>query len=246
MDERGGEGFDAEELRAAVLAGEVGDGEFNHLHAGAFEHGDEFDADGAAGGAEGFAGEERAADEAEIAINVAEADAEEEAGELVIDGADDLAVPGIVAGDFVAVDEADFGGDGVEKCWEVSDVVLAVAVGVEDELVDGGGETGAEGTAVAAVFGVGDDAEAGSEFGDEGFEDEAGGVGATIVDDDDFEVGDVLVENGEGFRDEGREGEGVVIGGEKDAEAVGEQGGGGRADGDRAKGGDVGHGGGET
>ena len=132
LDERGGEGFDAEELRAAVLAGEVGDGEFNHLHAGAFEHGDEFDADGAAGGAEGFAGEERAADEAEIAINVAEADAEEEAGELVIDGADDFAVPGIVAGDFVAVDEADFGGDGVEKCWEVSDVVLAVAVGVED------------------------------------------------------------------------------------------------------------------
>lgn len=204
MDEGGGKGFEAEELRAAVFAGEVGDGEFDHLHAGAFEHGDEFDADGAARRPQGFAGEERAADEPEIAIDVAEADAEEEAGELVVDGTDDFAVPGIVAGNFVAVDEADFGGDGFEEGGEIGDVVLAVTVGVEDELVGRGGETGAEGTAVAAVFGVGDDAEAGGEFGDEGFEDKAGGVGAAIVDDDDFVVGDVFAENGKGFRNEGR------------------------------------------
>ena len=200
LDEGGGEGFDAEELRAAMLAGEVGDGEFDHLHAGAFEHGDEFDADGAAGGAEGLAGEERAADEAEIAVDVAEADAEEEAGELVVNLADEDAVPGVVTFEFVAVDEADVWGEGGEEEREFADVVLAVAVGVEEEILGGGGETGAEGAAVAAVDLVGDDPELGAVLRLEIGEDGTGGVGTAVVDDDDFEVRGEGGEGGEGVR----------------------------------------------
>jgi FlaG/FlaF family flagellin (archaellin) len=50
-----------------------------------------------------------AADEAEVAVDVADPDAEHEARELVVEPADDDAVPGVVAFELEAVDEADAG-----------------------------------------------------------------------------------------------------------------------------------------
>ncbi len=105
-----------------------------------------------------------------------------------------------MAFEFVAVDEANVGGKGGEEEGEFADVVLAVAVGVEEEILGGGGEAAAEGTAVAAVDFVGDDAELGAVLGLQIGEDGSGGVGTAVVDDDDFEVFGEVGEGGEGVR----------------------------------------------
>ncbi len=202
------------------MAGVVRHGDLDDAGAAGFELADELDTDGSAGGLQVGALEEGSADEAEVAIDVAKADAEQEAGELVIAGADDDAVPRVLTADLVAVDEADIGPNGVEEFGQFTDIVLTVAIGVEDKLLGGGGEAGAEGAAIAAILRVRNDAEPGAVHIAKGLEDFAGIVGTAVVDDDDFEIRGAAIEDVEGAIDERGKGGGVVVGGEEDAQAV--------------------------
>src|SRR5436190_13647485 len=72
-------------------------------------------ADGAAGGGELDLLQQVAADQAIVAIDIAYADAEEEAGAEVVDGADPHAVRRIVALEFITVDQPDAGSREAEK-----------------------------------------------------------------------------------------------------------------------------------
>ena len=64
----------------------MGDWHFHDAHAAGLELLHQLDTDGAAGGDEICALQEAAANEAEVTIDIAQFDAEEGAGELVIDG----------------------------------------------------------------------------------------------------------------------------------------------------------------
>ena len=68
-------------------------------------------------------------------------------------------------------------------------IVLAVAVGVEDEFLGRGRETGAQRAAVAAVLRVMDDADVIGIDARELVEDLRRVVAAAVVDDDHFEIG---------------------------------------------------------
>jgi hypothetical protein len=222
LGEGGEQGAPPEELGAAMEAGIVVHAHFGDAAAGDFDFADEFDADGAAGGGQMETVEEFAADEAEVAVDIADADVEEEAGEAVVNAADEDAVPGVVAEEFVAVDEPGGGAEEVEEFGEFGGVILAVAVGVEDEGEAGGGEAGAESAAVAAVDFVGADAEAGGAvLLLEGMEDGGGFVVTAVVDDDHLKGAAGGFEGGESGGEQARQGGGVVISGEEDADAFG-------------------------
>src|SRR2546430_1894725 len=81
-------------------------------------------ADGAAGGRELDLHQQVAADQAVVAIDIAYANAEQEAGAEVVDGADPHAVRRIVALKFITVNQANAGGCETEKAGKLRDVVL--------------------------------------------------------------------------------------------------------------------------
>ena len=159
-----------------------------------------------------------AADEAVIAIDIADADAEEKAGAEVVGLADPDAVGGVVAFQLEAVDEAGIGADQIEQAGQLGDIVLAVAIGVEDEVLGGGVKAAAQGAAVAAILGMGDDAQAGAILGAQLIENGGGIVVAAIVDHDDFVIGHVELERVERLGEQLGQRGGVVVGREEDAQ----------------------------
>ena len=144
---------------------------------------------------------------------------ERELHEPVVGAADDDPVQGVVAGDLVAVHEVDGGGERLPELHHLARVVLRVPVRVEDEVLRGGLEPRPQRPAVAAVRLVVHDLQPG-EVLRHLVEERARVVGAAVVDHDH------LVVVGEGarghVRDEGqaRDGAGIVVGGEEDAQAV--------------------------
>lgn len=91
-----------------------------------------FYTDCSAGGSQVDLIQEFAADEPEIAIDVADFDAEQEPGESVIDVPDEDAMPGIVPLEFVAVYESDIGLHSLQQFRNLIDIVLAVPVGIKN------------------------------------------------------------------------------------------------------------------
>jgi hypothetical protein len=152
---------EVEELAAAIGAVVVVDGHLDEAEASVVEFLDHLQGDSAAVGLELDALEDAAAEEAEVAVGIAQGQAEDEAHEMVIEPADDQPMEGVAAGDLVAV--GDVGAailrQGLGELAHLVRVILGVAVGVEDPLLGGVAEAGAQGGAVAAVAGVGDDAE---------------------------------------------------------------------------------------
>lgn len=220
LQESCSQAFYAEELGPAMEARVMMHGYFDNAGAEEFELANEFDADGAGGGGEADVIDEGFSHEAEVAIDVGDSDAEQEAGEAVVEETDGDAVPRVLAAHFETVDEADVGVHGVEEERDLAGVVLAVAVGIKDELFFGGFEAGTKGSAVAAVDFMGNDAHVGSVLVGELLEDFTGVVVGAVVDDDDFVVERMGAEGGEGFFEESGEGGGVVVGGEEDGQAV--------------------------
>ncbi len=88
MDGHPAEAVEVEELAFAVSAMEMMDRHLDEPAANVLELANHFDADGARGRFERDGGEGTAPDEAEIAIHIAQPNAEQEPGELVIEAAD--------------------------------------------------------------------------------------------------------------------------------------------------------------
>lgn len=216
------EGGGAEELGGAVEAVVVADGNFGGAEAAPFELGDKLHADGAAGGGEAEAGQEVAADQAEVAVDVCQVQAERAADGAAIEVAENAAMDGVAAALLVAVHPAAGVRRSLHQEREIAEVVLGVAVGVEDPVFRGASEAGSQGGAVALVSLVRDDAEPGAVAGFEILENLGGVVAAAIVHDDDFEVAGALRNDVERRRDEARQRRGVVEGGKEDRKRAGQ------------------------
>ena len=124
---------------------------------------------------------------------------------------------------FIAVDESDVRPDGIEERREFTHIVLSIAIGVEDELFGGRREPGAKGSAIPAIFRMRDDAQARTMRPAQGFQHRARIIDTAVVDDDNFKVPRVLIENGESFFDQIGEGRGIIICRKKDTQAVRKQ-----------------------
>jgi len=140
--------------RDAVI---VVDREIHEAEAGELELLDELEADDAARVLQCDSRERRAPDEPEVAVHVAHVKLKEDPHEDDVDLADHDAVERVRARDLVAVDDVHaFLQDGKELP-KLEDIVLAVAVRVEDEVLRGLREARAQRGAVSAVRAVVDD-----------------------------------------------------------------------------------------
>ena len=177
----------------------------------------QLDADDAGRAREAHLVEDLPAHQPEVAVHVAQPQAEGELDEPVVEPADHDPVQRVVAGDLVAVHEVHLGREGLEQRLQLARVVLRVAVGVEDELLRGGGEAGAQRPAVAAVLLVVDHLEP-REVPRHLVEQLAGVVRAAVVDHDHLVVVGERPRRHVRHQRQARDGAGVVVGGKEDAE----------------------------
>ena len=125
----------------------------------------------------------------------------------------------IGARDLEAVDHVGAVARGPEQ-REFADVVLRVAVGVEDPFLARGVEARSQRAAVAAVHRMRHHAQARAELG-ELVEHFGGAVAAAVVDDDHFPVVGQLAQRPRNQQDLARDRSPVVVGGEEGADAAG-------------------------
>src|SRR5262245_15112721 len=90
-------------------------------------------------------------DQPKIAIDVANLDWKERPRKGVVDVPDPDAMPGIVALKLIPIDETDLGPHLRDQFRQLADVVLSVAVGVEDEFLARRRESRSKSAAVAAI-----------------------------------------------------------------------------------------------
>ena len=208
---------DVEELGLAkrtviVVHGHFGDPEpaiLNLLH--------HLDADDAARLFEVDSIEDRAPQQAKVAVDVSERQAEQVAHDVVIGASDEDPMHRIRAADLVAVDQIGLRDHLVPQHRELRRVVLRIAVGVEDQLLGRGPKAGLQRAAVPAVRQMmhGADARIGPrEFVD----DLRRRVDAAVIDDDDFVVRRQLRRGLHGANHHAGDGAAVVVRREKDAQ----------------------------
>src|SRR5690606_39096284 len=154
VDGRSHEARHVEELRSAerpviVVDGNLGDPESGVLH---LLH--QLQADDAAVVLEPDAIEDRPPHQPEVAVDVADAQAEQDLHRVVVDAPDDDAVPRVGSADLVPVHQIDVVAEPRPEPCDLARVVLPVAVGVEDELPGCMREAAAQRAAVAAVLRV--------------------------------------------------------------------------------------------
>src|SRR5262252_9058185 len=119
-----------EELRPAVHARIVMHAHFLHATAADLQLAHQFDADRTTGRGEVDLVQQLAADQPVIAIDIANADAKEQARAEVVDAADPYAMCRIMALQLVTVDQTGAGLYQCEQARQFPDIVLAVAIGV--------------------------------------------------------------------------------------------------------------------
>ena len=146
--------WEVEELRLAVGALVVVYGHLDDSESGPLNLGHHLGTDDAAVAFEGYGVEDAAPYQSEVAVHIAKLEAECEFYRPMIDAAYDDPVKRIVALNFVALDYIHLGARVFEEQFEFADVVLGVAVGVEDPFFGARSESASERSAVALVGGV--------------------------------------------------------------------------------------------
>src|SRR5688572_27504638 len=117
------------------------DGYFPELGSGALRVLDELDADRSAVAAQRDALDDRAADKAEVAVYIVDWQPERPPHQKPVDAADVDPVHRILTRHLDAVDEMRVGGQQHQQDRELTDVVLSVTVGVENEVLGRRGES---------------------------------------------------------------------------------------------------------
>ena len=131
-------------------------------------------------------------------------------------------MPGVVALNFVAIDERYFRGDGLKQVFQLCRIILPVTIRVENELFGGGGKATAQGRPVAEIHGMRDDPEVRGVAHPHFFQNFRGGVCAAVVHDNHFEVFRYPAQRFERPREQGLQGHRVIISGKEDTEAASE------------------------
>src|SRR4051794_32706437 len=178
-----------EELRLTRWPEVVVHGKLDEACAGAVEGSHHLDADDAGRRCQRTIDEELAAEHSKVAVGVAHVQVEEQLDDVVVEPADQLAVPRITAADLVALHDIDLSGGQWHEQRRFTGVVLCIAVGVEDPLVLRRSESTQQGLAVAAVGFVMDHLQPRALFG-ELVEHGRRVVGRSVVDHDDLDVVD--------------------------------------------------------
>src|SRR5262245_37842289 len=192
--------------------------DLDHVAAAQLQLADQFDANGAAGRDELNAVQQRAANEAIVAIDVANADAEKQPRAEVVYVTDPDPMRRIVALELVAVHQSGLRRDPFEQQRQLADIVLSIAIGIENELLCGRGESAAQRAAIAAIARVGYDAEPWAMHPLQLFEDFGGVVVTAVVDYDHFVVRHVIAQHLECPADQRRKRRRVVISRKEQAE----------------------------
>ena len=129
--------------------------DFHHLAPAQFQFPHQLDADSAAGGRQVDFRQQGAANQPVIAIDIADANAEQQARAKVVDLPDPDAVPWVVTLQLVAVHQPGGGRDQIEQPGKLADVILAVAIGVEDKFLPSRREPAAQRAAITTVVRMG-------------------------------------------------------------------------------------------
>src|ERR1019366_6896546 len=161
---------------------------FHHPAARHFQLAHQFHADGAAGGSQMDPLQERAPDQTIIAIDIADADAEQQPRAEVVGLADPDAVRRIATFQLVAVHQAGIGAHQFQQARQFADIVLAVAIGIEDEFLGGRLEPAAQRAAIAAILWMRDHAQAGTIQAAQSFQHGGRVIATAVVDHDDFVI----------------------------------------------------------
>jgi hypothetical protein len=178
---------DPEKLAAAMEAGIVADRDLRHPKSCNVEFSGHFHADDAASRFECDLFKYLAAEEPEVAVHVAYRQLKSESHGSPIHFADENAIPRIRTFHLVAIDEIDAGPKFSEQIMNFANIVLAISVGVEDEVLCGAGEPRNQCRAISTVGFVVDDSQE-WQFLTEGFQYFPGIVLAPVVYNNHFEI----------------------------------------------------------
>ena len=159
------------------------DRDLHHLKPGIIELSGHFHADDAARGFERDDIEDTPANQAEVAVHVANRQREGKAHCPAIRGADPDPIPGVGAFHLVAVDEIDVGTELSQKVVDFADIVLSVSVGIEDQILSGIREAGDERGSISEIPRVVDRADEG-QFPGEPVRNGSGLVLASVINDE--------------------------------------------------------------
>src|ERR1019366_3027320 len=134
LRERDRQRAQAEELRLPMQPGIVVYSDLRHHAAAQFQFAHQLDADGSAGGSEVNSVQQLAPNQTVVAVDVADPNAEEQARAEVVEVTDPDAVSRVVALQLVTVDESGFRCRERQQAGQFADVVLAVAICIENKL----------------------------------------------------------------------------------------------------------------
>src|ERR1039457_2823210 len=216
--ERDRQRADSKELRRPVLARIMVHSDLRHVAAAEFQFAHQFDANRAAGGGQVDLFEQIAADQPVIAIDVADADAEQQARAKIVNISDPDAMGRVVPIELVAVHQPRVGTHEFQQSRKFADIVLPVAIGVEHEFFARCGEPAAQRASVAAVLWVSDDPQKRAMLLHKLLQHLGRLVPAAVIYHDDFIVRDVFFKHGEGVAEQWRERRRVVIRRKEDAQ----------------------------
>src|SRR5262245_16159837 len=150
---------DTEEFTGAVHPWVVTHRNFSHSESGLLELLGHFHANDAAFGLQRDRIEDPPAEQAEVAIHIADRQTKCPPHRTPVDPSDDDTVPGVGTFDLVAVDEINTGSKYSQEVVNLSYVVLTITVGVKDQIFEGVLESRDEGRAIPEVAFVVDDAQ---------------------------------------------------------------------------------------
>src|SRR5579871_121461 len=162
--------------------------DFDNFPGTQLDFADQFDTDGSGVRFQTQLLQKLAPNQPEVAIDVAQANPEQQAGKAIVDAADADAVPRVVPLELVAVHQAYTGSQFFEQQRQFADVILAVTIGIKDQFFGGCGKAAAQRGPIAAVNGVLDDPHPRAIFGGQSAQDRACFILAAIVDYDHFEI----------------------------------------------------------
>src|SRR5262249_46646834 len=123
----------------------------------------------------------------EIAIDIAKRQVECPAHHTTVHRADKDAIPRIRPLHLIAVDEIDARGQLGEQIVNFADIILSIAVGIENEVLAGIGEARNQSRSVPKISRVMNDAQK-RHLGSKPVENRAGLIFTAVVDDQDFKV----------------------------------------------------------
>ena len=165
----------------------VADRDFRHSKSRDIEFPCHFHANDAAARFECDLFEYLAPEEPEVAVHVANRELKGESHGSPVHFANDDAVPRIRTFNFIAIDQIDIRPEFSEEVMDFTDIILSIAVGVEDEVPGGAGEPRNQRSAISPVGFVVDYFQV-WQFPPEVFQNFPGIVLAPVVHDDYFEI----------------------------------------------------------